>query len=130
MAAQRDCPKCRVVDLDDGETLARPCSEHVTFRPKPLERLDDPEADAHFVTSEDGEITGLIFRCPIHEDCPGYLGPNFALGRGPVWHRDGDDLASITVAPSIRVGAGDPDSPCHWHGFIRNGRFEHCGDAR
>ena len=95
------------------------------LRGRPIERLDDPEADAHWVTDEDGQITGLIFCCPIHEDCSGYIGPTF----GP-WQRSGSSLSTVTVWPSIRVGASDPEGECHWHGFIRNGRFEHCGDAR
>jgi len=37
-------------------------------------------------------------------------------------------FGTVTLSPSIRILGGDDG--CEWHGFIRAGRFETCGDAR
>lgn len=83
------------------------------------------------------EGIGLQFDCPIHEECwtavifenplDGARPPDGFSGQAR-WQRTGDTFDTLTLAPSIRcVGkVGE----CRWHGFIRNGRFEHCGDAR
>ena len=78
---------------------------------------------------------GISFECPLHEDCrlgayftnPLDGGPPFEPER-PTWDRTGEDFESLTLAPSIRVLQGN--GGCRWHGFIRAGRFETCGDAR
>ena len=46
-----------------------------------------------------------------------------AATRTPPFYPD-----AVTLSPSIRrLGGADG---CEWHGFIRGGRFETCGDAR
>lgn len=95
------------------------------------------EADAAFYNSFDGERKGLglVFECPIHEDCN--IGVQFSnpIGGGdaeetgrPAWRRTGETIEKLTLSPSIRVNGGA--TGCEWHGFIKNGMFEHCGDAR
>lgn len=84
----------------------------------------------------------LMFNCPIHDDCPrcvpvdppldgGQPIEPFAGGEGRArsWARTGgEDFDTVTLSPSIRC-LGGPDG-CEWHGFIRAGRFETCGDSR
>lgn len=100
------------------------------LRAKPLERLVD--ADPHWVDHGDWRGVLLLFECPIHEGC--YLGipVDPALDGQPppqgekAWARTGgEDFGTVTLSPSIRIL-----SDCRWHGFIRAGRFETCGDAR
>lgn len=109
-------------------------------RAKPLERLVD--ADPVWVDGSvsDGERhgTGIIFNCPIHDECFANVQFSNPLdgspshdnnGRcEPTWHRTGETFETLTLSPSIRR-LGGPDG-CEWHGFIRGGRFETCGDAR
>lgn len=103
------------------------------LRAQRLERLVD--ADPSFYTDHAGTRTGLglTFDCPIHENC--FLAVPFAnpLDGGPAeprktWQRDGDTFESLTLSPSIRILGGDEG--CEWHGFIRSGLFETCGDSR
>lgn len=75
----------------------------------------------------------LSFRCPIHDDCEIGVPVDPPLDGGPRpergWKRTGGEaFDSVTLSPSIRV-LGGPDG-CEWHGFIRAGRFETCGDSR
>lgn len=103
-------------------------------RDKPLERLVD--ADPAWMDGTDRRGIGVQFNCPIHEHCCGGVqftnpvdggSPRDANGR-PRWHRTGDTFETLTLSPSIRR-LGGPDG-CEWHGFIRDGRFETCGDSR
>jgi hypothetical protein len=123
-------------------------------RAQPLERLVDADpcwvgAGGEGITNS---ITGepvphrrgvaLMFDCPIHEDCHVcvYVDPPLdggkaiepfagGEGRGRSWARTGgESFDGVTLSPSIRV-LGGPDG-CEWHGFIRAGRFETCGDSR
>jgi len=104
-------------------------------RAKRLERL----VDAHPKLEHGG--TWLSFDCPIHlNDATEEMSPEERVhhwcrvaiplrgGHEKPWDHTGDSFETITVSPSIarRGGAGG----CEWHGFIRNGRFEHCGDSR
>lgn len=119
-------------------------------RSQPLERLVD--ADPAWVDSGGEGVTRadtgepapqrrgvmLSFDCPIHEDCRLGVpvdppldqgGPMPHLMAGKAWKRTGGDaFDEVTLAPSIRI-LGGPDG-CEWHGFIRGGRFETCGDSR
>lgn len=78
----------------------------------------------------------ILFACPIHGDeCLVAVSVDPPLDGGPptagekAWKRTGsEDFATVTLSPSIRVLGGP--TGCEWHGFIRNGLFEHCGDAR
>lgn len=117
-------------------------------RAQPLERLVDAEPSwvgtgGPSITRADGspvpERRGVVlsFQCPIHEDCyigvpvdpPVDGGPAMPeLMAGKAWKRTGDeDFATVTLAPSIRILGGEGE--CRWHGFIRSGRFETCGDS-
>lgn len=81
---------------------------------------------------------GFAFDCPIHEGCrisvpllkPLDGGPPIKdwFPSGALWVHDVADFNIITIAPSIHV-LGEPDG-CEWHGFIRCGVFESCGDSR
>lgn len=110
-------------------------------RPRTLERLveADPHWTGYIIGQGRSERTGvaLIFECPIHDH---YLsvplrkpldgGPPIAdwFPSGALWELVGPpDFATLTFAPSIHVQGGEKG--CQWHGFIRDGRFEHCGDS-
>lgn len=115
-------------------------------RTKRLERLVDADArfvdwkpdrsiNPHLADRPDRRGVMIVFDCPIHEDCNIGVQITPALdGGGPLesgqkaWARTGDTVETLTLSPSIRV-LGGADG-CEWHGFIRNGRFEHCGDSR
>lgn len=107
-------------------------------REKPIESLVD--AEPVWVDGSAGEErkgTGIIFNCPIHDEyCftgvqfanPIDGGPPHDADGTPRWHRTGDTFETLTLSPSIRrLGGADG---CEWHGFIRDGRFETCGDSR
>ena len=119
-------------------------------RAQPLERLADADpcwvdAGGDGVSRADGSPVPfrrgvmLSFDCPIHEGCR--LGvpvdPPLDGGRprpedmaGVAWKRTGgEDFDTVTLSPSIRIVPHDPDD-CAWHGFIRAGRFQTCGDSR
>lgn len=115
-------------------------------RPIPLERLADADAvfvdwrpdrglNPHLASRPDRVGVYVEFNCPIHADCRVGVQMTPALdGGGPLepgekaWSRTGDTIESLTLSPSIRV-LGGADG-CEWHGFIRAGRFETCGDSR
>lgn len=107
------------------------------LREKRLFRLVDANPGWMVKYGADGETVvrdecGLTFNCPIHENCrhaivfanPRDGGP--PLRGEPLWHRTGETFDELTLSPSIRV-LGES---CNWHGFIREGRFEHCDDSR
>lgn len=113
-------------------------------RAKALDRLVDaepcfydyaPDRALNPNASPDRHGIGVMFACPIHDDC--WLGVQFSnpLDGGapfepkrPSWQRTGDTFEALTLSPSIRV-LGGADG-CEWHGFIHAGRFQHCGDAK
>lgn len=104
------------------------------LREKPLERLVD--ADPGFFTDGETKGAGIVFECPLHENC--CVGVHFEnpIGGGVPsanakvrWRRDGETFETLTLSPSIRVTSPNHDG-CHWHGFVKNGRFETCGDSR
>ena len=74
---------------------------------------------------------GVVFNCPC--GCKDYIGvmfsnpfdgkPAFPNG-GPKWKVEGDNFDNMTLSPSIRKLSG-----CKWHGFVRNGNIETCGDS-
>ena len=93
----------------------------------------------------------LVFECPIHTSVGSDENPFPCVHMIPVnpppdgsppvtegitWRRTGasEEFETLSLSPSIAMGRSQPDRPdfhhCKWHGFIRNGRFEHCGDAR
>jgi len=79
----------------------------------------------------------ISFDCPIHENCRIAVPLKNPLDGGPpitswfpsgaVWHHVGE-FADMTISPSIHV-LGEPDD-CEWHGFVKDGRFETCGDSK
>lgn len=115
-------------------------------REQPLERLVD--ANPTWVDTGPGNTKdpnrrgiGLSFDCPIHDEgrglarrCRLYVPVDPPLDGGPVfdergWKRSGGEaFDEVTLSPSIRMLGGEDG--CRWHGFIRGGRFETCGDAR
>lgn len=113
-------------------------------REKPLLRLADaeplfydyaPNREVNPDAPRDRRGIGILFDCPIHEDCR--VGVHFANpldGEGPVefqrggWRRSGETAEDLTLEPSILV-LGGPRG-CEWHGFIRSGNFENCGDSK
>ena len=110
-------------------------------REKPLERLID--ADPSWWVPRDGDRTrkiGIIFDCPIHEHCSVGVPFSNPIGGGSgepmhsskaLWERTGEDFDTLTISPSIHV-LGEVNGPdgCQWHGYVRNGRFETCGDSQ
>jgi hypothetical protein len=86
-------------------------------RAQPLERLAD--ANACWM----GCSERLAFDCPIHEDCRVEV-PTAAVETDGKWGRTGTTIDTLTITPSIRR-----QGACGWHGFIRGGRFETCGDS-
>lgn len=106
------------------------------LRAKPLELLVD--AAPEWVRRSNGVIVGLTFDCPLHAECshiggPSRIGVTFLnpIGsdvRNPHgWQRTGESFEAISIAPSIRVMDHEL---CGWHGYVRDGRFETCGDSR
>jgi hypothetical protein len=102
-------------------------------------------------------ITGIHFDCPEgHAGCDHAIPFTPALdgapgeswqANGAVWQRTGDTFETLTLSPSIRrvpsfhdweatlpAGCGLEDLTealtCAFHGFIRGGRVEFCGDSR
>lgn len=114
------------------------------LRSKPIERLVDADPAFYDYTPDralnpnagpDRKGLGVIFMCPIHEECWVSVPFKVALdGGAPVdparvaWDRAGDTFEGLTLSPSIRI-LGGPNG-CEWHGFIKAGRFETCGDSR
>lgn len=94
-------------------------------------RLTDlnPRWFKHF---SEGPISGLTFECPHcrMQRISATFAPTFddavlaANGvpwphphiKGPYWTRTGDTFETITLRPSVDVGAEG-----HWHGHIENG---------
>lgn len=99
-------------------------------RNSPIVRLVD--ADPTWVGRKGRKGLGLHCRCPIHEDCWVYVPFSNPLdGEAPSghgWLRSGETFKTLTLSPSIRRQGGDDG--CEWHGFIRSGRFETCGDSQ
>lgn len=111
-------------------------------RAQQLERLVDADpswVDCAITVPDAGRRRGVLldFDCPIHEGCrlgvpvdpPLDGGPAMPhLMAGKAWRRTGDeDFDTVTLSPSIKILGGDGE--CRWHGFIRAGRFETCGDS-
>lgn len=106
---------------------------------------------------EDDTPAGVRFDCPEgHEGCdhaipftPAFDGaptPGWQQN-GAVWGRTGDTFEALTLSPSIRripqhasreaaIVAGcvpdlvTPSLLCAFHGFVRAGQIEFCGDSR
>lgn len=100
---------------------------------------------------------GIHFDCPEgHENCDHAIPFRPALDGGPaaswysssaIWDRTGDTFETLTLSPSIRriprhssreeaIAAGripeyiTESMLCAFHGFIKNGMIEFCGDSR
>lgn len=109
------------------------------------------------VVAGDGPQCGISFACPEgHEDCRHIIPFTPALDGSPttswytsgaLWQRTGDTFETLTLSPSIRrepvyasvnvaLAAGcsaediTPSLLCAFHGFIRDGQIEFCGDSR
>ena len=105
-------------------------------RAQRLERLVDANPRwTHYWGDE--SLCLITFDCPIHEECvvhslpfsPALDGkPCPASHEAKAWGRAGDTFETLTLSPSIR--RMDGPTGCEWHGFIRDGRFEHCDDSR
>lgn len=91
--------------------------------------------DAHGLPVPHREGVGLSFRCPCgaHDEYDRVFvaftnpidgGAPAAAANQPTWHRTGETIETMTLAPSIqRTTPGG----CRWHGFVRNGHAESCG---
>lgn len=103
--------------------------------PRFLDWSPDRAINPHLADKPDRCGVLVLFECPIHDDCHVSVQFRNALDgggplqpEGPSWERTGDTAETLTLSPSIRV-LGGPNG-CEWHGFIRAGRFEHCGDSK
>jgi len=116
------------------------------------------DCNPRWITESGGrEGCGVMFDCPEgHEDCrhaipltPALDGAAHASWQhnGAVWQRSGDTFETLTLTPSIArrpeyesvnaaLAAGclpehiTPSLLCAFHGFIRDGQIEFCGDSR
>lgn len=66
-------------------------------------------------------------------DCPGGCGDRIGIplkpSRSGGWdNTDIDDFSKTTLSPSI--GYNPIGEHHHWHGWIRSGEIEHCGDSK
>lgn len=102
-------------------------------------------------------LSGVSFECPEgHERCyhripftPDLYGQPSSgwQANGAVWGRTGDTFETLTLSPSIRripqhasreeaIAAGcipehvTESLLCAFHGFVRDGKIEFCGDSR
>jgi hypothetical protein len=100
---------------------------------------------------------GIHFDCPeAHEGCSHAIPFAPRLDGSPatswytsgaIWQRSGDTFETLTLSPSIRrnptyasreaaIAAGalpellEDSHFCAFHGFIRDGQIEFCGDSR
>lgn len=103
-------------------------------RAQPLERLVDANPRWVPVWGDPAKRGVLVeFDCPIHEECQLHVPLANPLGGGPpfrgepLWQREGETFETLTLSPSVRMVGREGE--CRWHGFIRNGRFETCGDS-
>lgn len=90
------------------------------------------ELSPKFMTIDEKRV-GLVFLCPIckgtkqnnPDDHCHHVGVRFSnpLDGAPAyprgWHRTGETLETITLAPSIMMLDG-----CKWHGFVENGELK------
>lgn len=96
----------------------------MSLRPVPLVRLVEakPSIDNGW----------LRFECPFHGVHPDWGQCEIRIPLAPEpngWSvTDRDDFERISVWPSIKVT--NVASECFWHGYITNGAFVHCDDAR
>lgn len=117
----------------------------LSLRATPLVRLVDAEPcfydwapdralNPKLAALPDRRGLGVLFMCPIHEDC--HVGVAFAnpidgfppMENTKTWQRDGDTFETLTLSPSIKVLGGE--GGCQWHGFIKAGLLQTCGDSR
>lgn len=77
---------------------------------------------------------GLMCDCPCGCGSKLFVPFQNPLDGGPsnnpdrvCWDRTGDTFEVLTLAPSIR--RIPHDGSCGWHGFIRQGMIETCGDS-
>lgn len=117
------------------------------------------DCNPHWVQYSGGEASSpdaVYFDCPEgHEDCKHVIPFTPALDgsaqpvkqqNGAQWHRTGETFETLTLAPSIRrirkhatreaaIAAGcipeyvTEGMLCAFHGFIKNGEIEFCGDS-
>jgi len=115
------------------------------------------DCDPRWVVVAGGPHCGISFDCPEgHEGCRHIIPFTPALDGSPavgwqsngcMWQRTGDTFETLTLSPSIRrepvyasvnaaLAAGclpehvTPTLLCAFHGFIRDGQIEFCGDSR
>lgn len=83
-------------------------------------------ADAVFF--ECPEFGGLESRCthtvPMTQALDGSVSDR-ALEKRLTWSRVGEDVADLTLAPSIRCSGY-----CRWHGYVKDGGFTFCDDSK
>lgn len=74
------------------------------------------------------EILGMRHACPCGCGCWGWLDFE-AYGFKDFWEpqpKKGDDLAKLTITPSIGFMKDRLTGIYHWHGYLRAGVFEEC----
>jgi hypothetical protein len=94
-------------------------------------------------SDRDGIVRYVTFECPEgHPNCwhtipftPAFDGLPRSSDGGAIWERVGDDLATLTLTPSIarqvtqNSETGEIIDPCHMHVNLTNGVFEFAGDS-
>lgn len=92
------------------------------------------DLDPRYITMESGQRVGLTFQCPGCGDADQraavFVAPPFDPGPTAErsWHRTGEDLATISLSPSIRVSHGDGAGGTRecWHGYLKAGKLVSC----
>jgi len=129
----------------------------VTARRTRLVDCNPRWAHGRYYGQEEGPVRGVHFDCPEgHAECshiipftPALDGTEAASwqSNGANWQRTGDTFETLTLSPSIRrnptyasreaaLAAGalpeylNDSHFCAFHGFIRDGAIEFCGDSR
>lgn len=116
MAAEFDTPTCETQTMQ-------------TDTPPAALPLNDLEP--RYITVESGQRVGLTFQCPGCGDpdqrAAVFVDPPFDPGppHERAWQRTGDDLATISLSPSIRVSHGDGHGGARecWHGYLTDGKL-------
>lgn len=97
------------------------------------------ELDASFVAPEGRHGVAVQFRCPgcqrerivipLANPIDGGAPDPSMNARGVLWTRTGETLETFTLMPSVDfkhiISNDDPPHdprPCHWHGWIREGK--------
>lgn len=111
----------------------------MTGRRYKLVDLNPRWVTGRYAGRDDDVPVGIHFDCPEgHDGCsiavpftPGLDGAPAAswYSSGTQWQRAGDTFETLTLTPSIATPPGR-ENGCAFHGFIRDGQIDFCGDSR